>query len=213
MIKAGGVTMRKFIDITGQKFDRLTVQEFAGRNGDSYFWNCVCDCGNVRIVRGDSLKNGNTKSCGCLRKELLGLRKTTHGHCKKRRSSKEYNTWQHMITRCYTPSNKDYKNYGGRGIKVCERWHTFENFYEDMGDCPEGMTLDRKDNNGDYTPENCRWATREEQHNNTRSNHWIEHDGEKRTVAQWEKRLGMGIRSRLHRGWSDERALSKGGSI
>jgi hypothetical protein len=118
-----------------------------------------------------------------------------------------------MIQRCYNPNNKGYKNYGGRGIKVCARWlESFENFYEDMGDCPKGLTLDRKDNDGDYTSENCRWATKEEQQNNTRINVWITYVGETKTRTQWERSLGMRpglLNNRLNKdGWSIEKALT-----
>jgi hypothetical protein len=117
-----------------------------------------------------------------------------------------------MMQRCYNPKHRDYRYWGGRGIRVCERWHSFENFYEDMGNPPEGMTLDRKDNSGDYCKENCRWATKEEQQNNTRYNVWLEHEGERRTIAQWAREIGMnvgtlGARLNVY-GWSIERALT-----
>jgi hypothetical protein len=105
-----------------------------------------------------------------------------------------------MIQRCYNPNRDGYKNYGGRGIKVCERWHIFENFYNDVGDCPEGLTLDREDNNKDYAPENCRWATNKEQSNNTRRNHRVTYKGETKTLSQWAQDLGIN-KSKLRRDW------------
>ena len=117
-----------------------------------------------------------------------------------------------MLARCYNPKNKYYKNYGGRGVRVCERWHIFENFYADMGDPPEGMTLDRKDNDGDYCKENCHWATREEQMNNMRNNVWYEYQGENKTLTQWARHLDMKVItlwSRLNVSrWSIERAFT-----
>jgi hypothetical protein len=125
--------------------------------------------------------------------------------------------WQNMIRRCYEPNKKDYKNYGGRGIGVCSRWlESFENFYVDMGDCPEGMTLDRKNNDGNYCKENCRWATKIEQMNNKRSNVWKEYKGERKTVAQWARSLDIHegtLRTRFRSGWSVDRAFNTPGDM
>ena len=199
------------IDLTGQKFGRLEVKEFAGKNKwRGSLWSCVCDCGNLTIVEGNHLKNGATKSCGCLHNEQVAERNTIHGRAKRGSTSREYCSWGNMMGRCYNPNHNYYKDYGGRGIKVCPRWHKFENFYKDMGDCPEDLTLDRKDNNGDYEPSNCRWATNEEQANNRRDNHWIEYNGETKNVTQWAKHLGIHVSvlySRLSRSWSDEKTL------
>jgi hypothetical protein len=202
----------KFEDLTGQKFGRLEVKKFAEVKGTNSYWNCLCDCGNPVKVYGSSLKRGHTRSCGCLRKERMTKLNNTHGQSKVGFTTSIYTCWQHMIQRCYNPNNKGYKNYGGRGIKVCERWHKFENFFADMGDMPNGMFLDRKDNNGDYTPENCRWATRKEQQNNTRRNVWKDLNGEKRTLTQWAEHLGINVntlRSRLKQlNWSIERLFT-----
>jgi len=203
----------KCINLIGERFGRLVVQTSVGKNPNGrYLWLCLCDCGNFWTVLGHNLRTGHTQSCGCLNNELVLKRITTHGHRKHGLTTFVYRCWAHMMQRCYNPNNSQYNNYGGRGIKVCERWlHSFENFYEDMGNCPTGMTLDRKDNDGDYEPENCRWATWEEQENNRRNNHWVEYRGERKTIAQWERYLGVNkgtIRSRLHRGCSIERSLA-----
>lgn len=196
------------INLIGQRFSRLLVQKFAGRDkkGNSY-WDCICDCGNITKVRMGCLKRGTTKSCGCLHKE----QKTTHGQT----NSVEFTIWQGILARCYNEKSPAYKWYGERGIKVCERWlgrRGFANFLEDMGKRPEGMTLDRKDNDGDYTPENCRWATWKEQQNNRRGNHWIEYDGERRTLTQWAEFLGISVFTLSMRlntyGWSIKKTLT-----
>jgi hypothetical protein len=202
------------LDIIGHKFGRLEVKGFVGIQKRHSYWSCVCDCGNIRRVRGSHLTNGNTKSCGCLKEEQIKKANTFHGQSGRSLTTLTYACWARMLQRCNNPKYIGYTNYGGRGIKVCERWHKFENFFEDMGECPRGMTLDRKDNNGDYTPDNCRWATPTEQANNRRSNIWKEYKGEWKTIAQWARSLDIKygtLYSRLNGyGWSIERALSKG---
>jgi hypothetical protein len=204
----------KKLNLVGQKFGRLEVKEFAGisKNGNS-IWDCLCDCGNITRVLGNNLKTGNTKSCGCLNKERAVETKTIHGQAKKGQVSRGYICWHNMKERCYNPNDKSYKNYGGRGIKVCDRWlSSFENFYEDMGDCPKGLSLDRKDNDGDYTPENCRWSTNEEQRSNTRRSAWLKHEGETDTITRWARSKDMKVATLANRlnvyGWSIERALT-----
>jgi hypothetical protein len=200
------------IDLTNQKFGKLVVQKLAGRNGKHLAWSCVCECGNITRVQGGNLKNGHTKSCGCLNKEVIAERSTSHGHAVDGVHTTTYSSWSNMMTRCNNSTYFRYKDYGGRGIKVCDRWHKFENFLADMGERPEGTTLDRKDNDGDYCLENCRWATPKEQCNNTRRNVWIKYKGETKNVTQWAKSIGITgalLRQRLTRdGWSIERALT-----
>lgn len=160
--------MSKFIDLSGRVFGKLTVIEYCGNDKWRVSkWLCLCDCGKKIILTSNHLKSGSTKSCGCLRKEKTKLRFTKHNY----KNTTIYNTWINMKQRCYNNNCPDYKNYGGRGIKVCDRWLKFENFYADVGDPPKGLTLDRPNNDGNYQTDNWRWATRKEQARNTRRNH------------------------------------------
>ncbi len=162
--------MPKLIDLTGLRFGRLVVGKHAETNGRRHKWECRCDCGIDTIVAGNNLKSGNTSSCGCIRSEKSRARRLTHG----KRHAPEYITWASMRSRCSKPSNKSFPRYGGRGIRVCKRWARFENFIADMGERPSpSYTLDRRNNNSDYKPSNCRWATKQEQANNRRSNRLV----------------------------------------
>lgn len=163
--------MVKFEDLTGQKFGRLTVIIIKDRvKGERIKWLCKCDCGIEKFIATGDLKSGDSKSCGCLKSENTIKRSTTHGHSKRNSLSSEYSIWVNMKTRCYNKNNINYKNYGNRGIIVCKRWlDNFDNFFEDMGFKPKGCTLDRVNNDKEYSKENCRWATIHQQCANRRS--------------------------------------------
>lgn len=174
--------MPKKVDLTGQKFNRLTVIAKERINKNT-FWIVVCDCGNTTKVDSTSLVRGRTKSCGCLSRE----RSTTHNLS----GTPTYKSWQAMMQRCTNIHDDNYPHYGARGISVCDKWRTFEGFYEDMGDRPDSTTLDRIDVNGNYSKENCRWATNETQQNNKRTNTRIKFNGKVQTLAQWARELNV----------------------
>jgi hypothetical protein len=167
--------MSKLLDITGQRFGRLIAIEIAHKEkrpaGSSrIFWHCLCDCGRENVVAGEKLKNGHSKSCGCISREILAKRCVTHGHTYVGKINPTYTCWSNMRRRCQDLNHPRYPDWGGRGIVVCERWQTYQNFLADMGERPPGLTLDRIDVDGPYTPENCRWATASQQRLNQRRN-------------------------------------------
>lgn len=155
----------QLIDLTGKSFGLLTVIKRTDNIGLNTGWECKCECGNIAKIRYYSLKRGDTKSCGCLRAEKLKNEKTTHGHY----NSRTYHSYHSMKARCLNTNHKQYKDYGGRGIVVCKKWlNSFESFLSDMGERPKDKTLDRINNNKNYTKNNCKWSTILEQNNNKR---------------------------------------------
>ncbi len=209
--------MGKFIDLTGQKFGRLIViQRLENDINDNLRWLCECDCeeGERIIAQGGDLKRGHTKSCGCLRKEItkkIGKSNIKHGYYKNNQSDRIYIIWNNMIQRCAGLNCKNYRNYSSRRIIVCQRWLKFKNFLKDIGEAPEGLQIDRINNNKGYFKDNCRWATREQQQRNTRRNHLITAFDKTQTMIEWSEEMNIGydvIRFRLKRGWSIEKALT-----
>lgn len=191
-------------DLTGQRFGRLTVLEFAGRKNRHRYWKCRCSCGAVKIIEGSHLKCGKAKSCGCLHKEIM----TIHNGSK----TKEFWVWAVMKQRCLNPRNKYYKYYGGRGITVCDRWMLFKNFIADMGKCPLGLQIDRIDNDGNYEMGNCRWTDRKTQQRNKRTNRILEFRGKKLCVVEWAEKFSIPLNTiygRLWAGHSLEKVFSK----
>lgn len=198
--------MRKAINLVGQDFGNWKVLSRAGSKNGQAMWLCVCGCGIRRVVEGASLRRGDTKSCGCLHEELMSHLKGTHGLS----NTNTYTTWKSMNARCSNPHNKNFKHYGLRGIIVCERWLKFENFYKDMGPRPKGLTIERIDNNKGYNPENCKWATMQEQNRNSRNCQMITYRGQTKCVAEWAEEKGIAVwtlRSRLKK-YSPETALT-----
>ena len=192
------------VDIVGKKYNKLTVIMKTGRNKrGKTLYLCRCDCGEEPIIVGSKIKNGATKSCGCAK---LG-----HGQALEGGTS-EYNIWRSMKQRCSNSKDKSYPRYGGRGIKVCKRWtNSFENFIKDVGERPTSEhSIDRKKNDGNYEPTNCKWSTRKEQANNTRTNRIIEYNGIKKTLSEWSESTGLSIRCikwRLDNNWTVKKAL------
>ncbi len=202
--------MRSHDDLAGKKIGRWTVLRRIGRRGHDYAYLCICDCGTQREVVSGSLKSGSSTSCGCYLAELNRARCATHGRSK----TPEFSAWQRMTMRCTNPNYWYFHRYGGRGIRVCARWlghDGFANFLSDLGPRPTGYWLDRINNDGDYSPDNCRWASPTDQCRNRSSNHLLSNGDDKRTITEWAQLLGSGrkiIYQRLKRGWSEERAVT-----
>lgn len=200
-------------DLTGKRFGRLVVASYAGSKDGNAQWVCQCDCGTESVVAASELTRRtrvSTKSCGCFQREKARSRVTTHGRTK----TPEYRSWRGMISRCFRETDRAYSDYGGRGITVCERWrNSFEAFYEDMGDKPAGhrISIERLNNDGNYEPGNCVWATPAKQACNKRTTIRLTLNGRTQCLAEWAAELDiavMTIWNRLHRGWTVERALT-----
>lgn len=198
-------------DLTGQRFGRLVVISKEGQGvGGVYLWKCRCDCGNEKTVSSRSLKNGHTRSCGCLNREIAAQRNRTHGET----DSRLYNIWHDMKARCGRSKDACFYRYGGRGISICEEWrNSFESFYEWAihNGYSDELTIDRIDNNGNYEPGNCRWVDIKTQSNNKSNNRLITVNGETHTVSEWAELLNsrpQTIFERLRRGWSEFNAVT-----
>lgn len=205
----------RLIDLTGQRFGRLVVTGRAENHRKRTHWNCICDCGNVVSIDGARLRGDVTHSCGCIKKETIGALNKTHGGS----NSRLYVIWLDMMRRCSKPNDKEYHRYGGRGISVCDEWKDFATFQKwatetgynanaKRGEC----TIERKDPNGNYCPDNCCWTDNKSQANNRRSNHFLEYNGESHTIAEWGAIVGIApstISARINaHGWSVEKALT-----
>lgn len=199
-------------DLTGQRFERLVVLgEAAKDNHGRVTWLCRCDCGEKVVVQAYNLKNGNTKSCGCYKREKAKADSTKHGEV----GTRLYTIWKDMRQRCTNPNNRAYSHYGGRGIEICEEWRVsyaaFAEWAMSTG-YADNLSIDRIDTNGDYAPDNCRWTTEKVQQNNRTNNRLITVDGVTHTASEWETINGWQrgtIYQRMSRGWTDTRAASE----
>lgn len=195
--------------LLNQRFGRLVVigQEPSSRNRT--MWLCRCDCGETTVAAANPLVAGKTKSCGCFRREVLSTSNLQHGHS----GTRTHNIWRGILKRCETTTCAAYRHYGGRGIKVCDRWHSYENFLSDMGEAPIGASIEREDVDGDYEPSNCTWLHKGLQARNQRRTLRVSLEGETRPLADWCDLKGLRyglVYDRISRlGWSAERALSE----
>ncbi len=196
-------------DLIGKPCGRLTVLSKLPTSASGHAMVlCRCECGTEKPIRAEAIRKERIRSCGC----LFADTHTTHGRSKRSESNCIFRSWEGMKARCYKTDHNSYQNYGGRGITVCERWlNSFEAFLQDMGERPSiKHTLDRIDNDGNYEPGNCRWATPEEQHNNRRDSRFLTHDGKTQTAAQWAREVGIPyitFMARLRK-WSVEKAIT-----
>lgn len=206
----------RLVDLTGKVFGKLTVIGYShtrttpSSQGKPY-WLCQCECGRKKVIQGCAMKNGSTVSCGCHKRDACKQMLFKHGHA-TRGPSLTYQCWRAMMMRCNDPSAHTFRFYGQRGISVCERWHTFANFLEDMGLRPSRKhSIDRyPDKNGNYCKENCRWATQKQQCRNTRRNHFLTLNEETHCVSEWAEILGVKpglLHTRLRLGWPIEKVL------
>jgi len=202
--------MSQRLDLCGETIGRLTViergPELVEFKSNRSTWICRCACGQTTQVRTKHLRGGQTTSCGCFRREHQSKQAHRHGLWK----TKAYSSWHCMMKRCYDPKDISYPNYGGRGIRVIDRWHDVRNFVADMGEPPAGHSIDRKDGNKGYEPDNCRWAPKLKQNNNRRGVQQIECDGQTKTIREWSDVSGVKhatIDARLRKGWSAKDAI------
>lgn len=195
------------VDFTNKRFSRLVALRRENRADHRTYWTCRCDCGRIHSVRGSHLKHGKIRSCGCLHREMLSTQTRTHGMT----GSPEWKSWAHMRSRCNNPDDPSYPDYGGRGIRVCKRWDGFPSFFKDMGFKPSrGHSIHRVNNDDNYSPNNCRWATKLEQAQNKRNNRFLTFQGKTLCMAEWGRVMGFGtsvISQRLRYGWTVERAV------
>lgn len=202
------------LDLIGQRFERLLVLiEMPRKNPRVRRWLCLCDCGELKIANQADLRNGNTRSCGCLQQEHRSMVSRFSRRTHSRSRHPLFVTWRNMMDRCYKSQHADFKNYGGRGITVCERWHQIENYIADMGEKPyPKATVERKDNNGNYCPDNCTWADRTTQCRNRRNTYKVLFNGENRILIELANEYKMPSRvvwERVSRyKWSVKRALT-----
>jgi hypothetical protein len=200
------------LDYIGKRYGYWLVKEYKGMDKHRHHtYLCQCDCGAEKVVALGNLKTGKSTNCGCVK--IANLKGNDYNKKHGMSFSREYRSWESMLNRCEKPNDREYPMWGGRGIKVCERWHDFNNFYADMGKRPPNTTLDRIDNNGNYEPTNCRWANAKTQANNKRSNTLITYEGRTQTLQQWADEVGIGantIHNRISNlGWSIEEAMTR----
>lgn len=205
-------TPANFIDLTGKRFHHLEILErdkTGTKNTRVVMWLCKCDCGKVVSVRSENIRSGHSKSCGCLKVKRGS--ETNHIHGMSR--TKIHGVWCRIISRCESSTDHAFQHYGGRGIKVCDSWHDFRNFLNDMGHPPTPRhSIDRIDVNGNYEPQNCRWSTAKEQARNRRNNHLVTIGTKTMSVAEWaetNEMSGTALRSRIARGWDPVEAITK----
>lgn len=206
MVEINGQKYPTAKDRTGERVGKLTAvrADELGTHGIRWLYRCACG-GETVMYPFDAKVKGH---CGCLTPSRMYARRLKHGQA----NTRYYKAWHAMLERCNNPNNKFYSYYGGRGIKVCDRWHAFENFASDMGPREPGMTIDRVDNNGNYEPDNCRWASRKTQQNNRRACRMVTLRGKTQSLTMWCEELGIPrgtVRSRLNRGWDLIKAITE----
>lgn len=194
--------------LANKRFGRLVALRICGKQRQHNLWECKCDCGKIHNVRSTHLTDGRIMSCGCLHRERASMSMFKHGMSE----TPEFRVWTRMRSRCLDKNCKSYKDYGGRGIKICVRWDAFANFFSDMGVRPSpGHSIERIENNLGYSPINCRWATKLEQARNKRNNRFITVNGVRRCMGEWAEVTGLSpsvIGNRIYSGWSEQEAVT-----